>query len=125
MAKYFILSGSIAAFLGVALGAFGAHGLREQLSEKMMAVWQTGVQYHLIHAVALILVGILFHLFSGTGALKWAGYLFVLGIILFSGSLYLLAVLEIRKLGMITPLGGLSFLAGWLCVTYAAMNFKL
>lgn len=125
MAKFFILSGSIAAFLGVALGAFGAHGLREQLSEKMMAVWQTGVQYHLIHALALILVGVLIHLFSGTSALKWAGYLFLLGIILFSGSLYLLAVLELRKLGMITPVGGIMFLAGWLCVAYAAMNLKL
>ncbi len=119
MDKIFIAIGGFAAFLGVGLGAFGAHGLRERLSEQMQAVWHTGVNYHLIHALGLILVGILIHLFSGhnsagIGSLKLAGWLFLCGIILFSGSLYLLAIFEIRKLGMITPIGGLAFLAGWL-----------
>lgn len=122
MTKLFIVLGSASAFLGVALGAFGAHGLRDQLSERMMSVWQTGVQYHLIHALALVLIGVLIQFFSGTSALKWAGYLFFIGIILFSGSLYLLATLEIRKLGMITPVGGLAFLAGWLCLFIAAIK---
>ncbi len=114
MDKIFIAIGSFAAFLGVGLGAFGAHGLRDRLSDQMMTVWHTGVQYHLTHALGLILVGILIHLYPGTGSLKLVGWLFLLGIILFSGSLYLLAILEIRKLGMITPIGGLAFLAGWL-----------
>jgi len=114
MDKTFIAIGSFAAFIGVGLGAFGAHGLRDRLSEQMLAVWHTGVQYHMIHALGLIFVGVLIHLFSGVGSLKWVGWLFFLGIILFSGSLYLLAFFEMRKLGMITPLGGLAFLAGWL-----------
>lgn len=114
MDKLFIAIGSFAAFIGVGLGAFGAHGLRDRVSEQMLAVWQTGVHYHLIHALALILIGILIHLYSGITSLKLAGWLFLIGIILFSGSLYLLAVLEIRKLGIITPFGGAAFLAGWL-----------
>ena len=114
MDKLFIAIGSFAAFIGVGLGAFGAHGLKNRLSDQMMAVWHTGVNYHLIHAVALILVGILIHLYSSMGLLKLVGWMFLLGIILFSGSLYLLAIFEIRKLGMITPLGGLAFLTGWL-----------
>ncbi len=114
MDKLFITIGSFAAFVGVALGAFGAHGLRDRLSEQMMVVWHTGIQYHMIHALGLLLIGILIHLYSGIGSLKLAGWLFLVGIILFSGSLYLLAVLEIRKLGMITPIGGVAFLAGWL-----------
>ncbi len=116
MDKLFISIGSFAAFISVGLGAFGAHALRDRLSEQMLSVWQTGVQYHLIHAIAMVLVGVLINLYSGIGSLKYAGWLFLLGIILFSGSLYLLAVLEVRKLGMITPLGGLAFLAGWLVI---------
>lgn len=114
MDKLFIAIGSFAAFIGVGFGAFGAHGLRDRLSDQMMAVWQTGVQYQMIHALGLILIGILIHLYSGIGSLKLVGWLFFAGIILFSGSLYLLAIFEIRKLGMITPIGGLAFLAGWL-----------
>ncbi len=119
MDKLFIAIGSFAAFIGVGLGAIGAHGLRDRLSEQMLAVWHTGVQYHMIHALGLILIGILIHIYSGfgssgIGSIKLAGWLFLLGIILFSGSLYLLAILEIRKLGIITPLGGLAFLGGWL-----------
>lgn len=114
MDKLFIAIGSFTAFIGVGFGAFGAHGLRDRLSDQMMVVWQTGVHYQMIHALGLILIGILIHLYSGIGSLKLVGWLFVGGIILFSGSLYLLAIFEIRKLGMITPIGGLAFLAGWL-----------
>lgn len=119
--KLFIAMGSFTAFIGVGLGAFGAHGLRGRLSEQMLAVWHTGIFYHMIHALGLILVGILIHLYSSPGSagmssLKLAGWLFLTGIILFSGSLYLLSGLDIRKLGMITPIGGLAFLAGWLIV---------
>jgi len=121
MDKLFIAMGSFAAFIGVGLGAFGAHGLRNRLSEQMLAVWKTGVDYQMIHALGLILVGILIYLYTSHGAtgmalLKFAGWLFLLGIFLFSGSLYLLAILEIHKIGMITPFGGLAFLAGWLAL---------
>ncbi len=114
MAKFFIATGGFGAFLGVGFGAFGAHALRDRLSEQMLAVWQTGVLYQLIHALGLILIGVLIHLYSGIGSLKLAGWLLVSGIILFSGSLYLLALFEIRQFGMITPIGGLAFLVGWL-----------
>ncbi len=117
MDRLFISLGACSAFLAVGLGAFGAHALRGRLDEHMLAVWHTAVQYHLIHSVGLMLTGILVHLFSETGLLKLAGWLFALGIFLFSGSLYLLAIFEIRKLGMVTPLGGLAFLGGWLVLT--------
>jgi uncharacterized membrane protein YgdD (TMEM256/DUF423 family) len=97
-------------FVGVALGAFGAHGLRERLSPAMLEVYRTGVLYHLIHAVALLAVAL--------GADRLArpqavAILFSAGIVLFSGSLYALSITGARVLGMITPLGGLLFMAGW------------
>jgi len=120
MDKTFLLLGAVAAFLAVTLGAFGAHGLRARLSPEMMAVFQTGVQYHMYHALALILVaGILGHL---TGWLiRMAGWCFVGGIVLFSGSLYALAMTGVTVLGAITPIGGLLFLIGWACLALAAI----
>jgi len=97
-------------FLGVALGAFGAHGLRERLSPAMLEVYRTGVLYHLIHAVALLAVAL------GADRLarpRAVAALFTAGIALFSGSLYALSITGARALGMITPLGGLLFMAGW------------
>lgn len=109
----FLFAGAINGFFTVALGAFGAHALRGQVSDYHYTVFQTGVQYHSIHALALIALGItLFHIPS-----KWltrAGWLFLLGIALFSGSLYLLALTGSRPLGIITPLGGVSFLLAWI-----------
>jgi len=122
MDKLYIAMGSFAAFIGVGLGAFGAHGLRDRLSDHMLATWQTGVNYHLVHALGLILVGVILHLFQGTGSLKLVGWLFLTGIILFSGSLYLLAITGISKLGMITPFGGLAFLAGWLVLAMSMIK---
>ena len=120
MDKTFLLLGSLAAFLAVAIGAFGAHGLRGRLSPEMMAVFQTGVQYHMYHALALILVaGTMGHL-SGW-LIQTAGWCFVAGILFFSGSLYLLAVTGVTILGAITPIGGLLFLAGWACLAFAAI----
>ena len=120
MDKTFLLLGSLAAFLAVALGAFGAHGLRGRLAPDMLAVFQTGVQYPMYHALALILVaGIMGHL-SGW-LIQTAGWCFVAGIVLFSGSLYLLAVTGVTTLGAITPIGGLLFLAGWACLAFAAI----
>lgn len=120
MAKIFVMIGSICAFLGVALGAFGAHALRERLPADLMAVYQTGVSYHLVHALALVLVGALLRWLAPTTLVTWAGWLFLAGIVLFSGSLYVLSISGVRALGAITPFGGLSFLAGWALLAVAA-----
>lgn len=117
---YFIL-GSIAGFLAVALGAFGAHALRDKLPENRLAVYHTGVQYQMYHAFALVVVAILMSM-GHSSALNWAGSLFTAGIVLFSGSLYTLAVTGIRKLGAITPLGGLCFLAGWIALIVGGLK---
>lgn len=122
MSKFLLAGGGIAAFLGVALGAFGAHGLRGHLSEAMLAVYQTGVQYHLIHALALVLIGVLSQLMPDSQLLKAAGVAMLVGIILFSGSLYLLAVTEARWLGAVTPIGGSAFLLGWVLLTLAVIR---
>lgn len=103
--------GAVLGFLGVALGAFGAHALKSRLSSDMMLVWHTAVFYHLVHAVVLLAMG--FYAKSSGADLKIPGLLFAIGILLFSGSLYALALSGIKPLGAITPLGGLCFLAGW------------
>ena len=120
MDKTFLLLGALAAFLAVALGAFGAHGLRGRLSPEMLSVFQTGVQYHMYHALALILVSGIMGRMSGW-LIQTAGWCFVAGIVFFSGSLYLLAVTGVTILGAITPIGGLLFLAGWACLAFAAI----
>lgn len=112
--------GSLAMFLGVLLGAFGAHGLKSTLTEEGKAIWQTAVLYHLVHGLALLAVGWLATLKPHDALIPRAGWLFALGLLLFSGSLYLLAVTGLKKLGMITPLGGLAFLAGWACLALSA-----
>lgn len=120
MVKLFVMLGSALMFLGVALGAFGAHGLSAYLARHELAnTFETAVRYHMIHGLAI---------FAAAGAVgkwggalpTWAGYLFVAGIILFSGSLYLLVATRMRWLGAVTPLGGVAFLAGWLCLFLAA-----
>lgn len=123
MLRVFLLLAALAGFTGVALGAFAAHGLKGQLSAQYLAVFQTGVHYQLIHALALFGVALLAERLPGR-LLKAAGSLFVAGILLFSGSLYLLTLSGIGQLGMITPLGGLCFLAGWLCLGLAAWRAR-
>jgi len=113
MNRSFVSLGSGLAFLGVALGAFGTHGLKDRLSEANLKIWQTAVQYHLIHAVALVLIGLLAAQDSSRG-IRTAGWLMFTGILIFSGSLYALALTDIKWLGAITPLGGLAFLTAWL-----------
>lgn len=103
--------GSALMFLGVALGAFGAHMLRGRVSEYAMDVYKTGVLYHLVHALALFAVAWL--VAQGVAKVNLAGMCFAAGIVLFSGSLYALAITGVKALGAITPLGGLAFLAGW------------
>lgn len=118
-----LLSACIAGFLGVALGAFGAHGLKSVIDPTLMAAYQTGVQYHLVHAVTLMGVGIWQQVAQQqatcTRWLNRAAALLLAGIILFSGSLYLMAITGIRPLGIITPFGGTSWLIGWVMLAWA------
>jgi uncharacterized membrane protein YgdD (TMEM256/DUF423 family) len=120
MASLVVLAAAVLGFFAVALGAFGAHGLKATLSADMMAVYQTAVQYHVYHALALLLVGILMHSGVQHLSLRIAAVLFFVGVLVFSGSLYALAITEIKILGAITPIGGLMFLIAWACVAIAA-----
>ncbi|WP_018995242.1 DUF423 domain-containing protein [Thioalkalivibrio sp. ALJ2] len=119
MIRALVVIGALLAAIAVVLGAFGAHALQERLSERALATWDTGVQYHFIHALALLLLAALWsHLASG-----WAtasAVAFVLGILLFAGSLYALALGAPRVLGAIAPLGGTTFILGWLSLAIAA-----
>jgi uncharacterized membrane protein YgdD (TMEM256/DUF423 family) len=116
--RVFITVGALSGCLAVAAGAFGAHALRDRLSPEMLQVFQTGVTYQMYHALALVGVGILLARFSTDGSvwLTAAGWLFVGGSALFSGSLYLLSLSGTTWLGAITPLGGVAFLIGWLAL---------
>ncbi|UAW98265.1 DUF423 domain-containing protein [Halopseudomonas nanhaiensis] len=116
MAKILLLLASFSGFTGVALGAFAAHGLRNRLPENLLAAFQTGVQYQLWHTAALIGVALLLLRSPDNLLLKAAGMLFALGILLFSGSLYTLALSGIGKFGIITPMGGVLFLVAWICL---------
>jgi uncharacterized membrane protein YgdD (TMEM256/DUF423 family) len=107
--------GAVLGLLGVAAGAFGAHALRDRLPVDLLAAFETGARYQLIHALALVLVGLALERASSR-SLSLAGGLFVLGTCLFSGSLYALALSGVRLWGMVTPLGGLALLAGWLAL---------
>ncbi|MBF7729949.1 DUF423 domain-containing protein [Pseudomonas sp. N040] len=119
MARVFLLLAALGGFTGVALGAFAAHGLKARLSPEYLAVFQTGTHYQLVHSLALLAVALLLML-GAQPLLRVSGWLFALGILLFSGSLYLLTLTGIGQLGMLTPLGGLAFLGGWLCLGLAA-----
>ncbi|HSW53433.1 MAG TPA: DUF423 domain-containing protein [Sulfuricaulis sp.] len=118
-AKLFLILGGLNAALVVMLGAFGAHGLKAKLMAEMLAVYQTGVHYHLFHALGLLAVGILATQIADSVWLKWSGWLMLAGIILFSGSLYVLSVSGLRWLGMVTPFGGLAFIAAWIVFVIA------
>ena len=112
--------GALLALAAVALGAFGAHALKARLAPDMAAVWQTAVQYHGWHALALLAVGLVLIQRPDAAAVAVAGWLFVAGVALFSGSLYLLALTDTRALGAITPVGGAAFLAGWAAFAWGA-----
>ena len=119
--RLFLALGGVSAFIGVAAGAFGAHGLKSRVSAEMLVIFETGVRYQMYHAFALLFVAWVSSRFSGSAAAA-AGWLFVVGTILFSGSLYVLSLTETRWLGAITPLGGVAFLGGWLCLAWAALK---
>lgn len=111
--KLFLMLGSISGFLSVALGAFGAHALKEKLDDYSLGIFHTGVTYQTTHALALILVALLIKWYPDSTGLTWAGWSFIVGTLIFSGSLYTLAMTGIKVLGAITPIGGVLFLIGW------------
>ncbi|MCL4761848.1 MAG: DUF423 domain-containing protein [Burkholderiales bacterium] len=118
-ARAALVAGSLLLFAAVALGAFGAHALKARLTPDLQGVWQTAVQYHAWHALALLAVGLVLLVRPQAGA-GLAGWLFVAGIVLFSGSLYAMALTGVRGLGAVTPFGGVAFLAGWLAFAWSA-----
>ncbi|MBM4206845.1 MAG: DUF423 domain-containing protein [Gammaproteobacteria bacterium] len=122
MSSKFFNLGAFCAFLGVAFGAFGAHSLKAVLSPELMTVYQTGVTYQMWHSLGLIIVALVQHNISGSTAINRAGWLMFLGIVLFSGSLYLRVLLDQPVFGMITPLGGVCFLLAWLTLCFSARN---
>ncbi|WKA57929.1 DUF423 domain-containing protein [Planococcus shenhongbingii] len=120
--KFFLIAGAVNALLSVALGAFGAHMLEGRVADKYLDTWQTAVQYQMFHAVGLMVVGILMSssLIGTLSSLSWAGYLMLAGIIIFSGSLYVLSLTGISILGAVTPIGGVAFIVGWIMLIVAA-----
>ena len=121
--KVFLTAGALSGVLAVLLGAFGAHLLKNMISPDMLEVYKTGIQYQFYHTFALLAVGLQMN-FKPTKSLKWSGYLFIGGILVFSGFLYLLAITGIKSLGMIVPIGGLMFVAGWICMLIHLLNIK-
>ncbi|WP_101842335.1 DUF423 domain-containing protein [Halobacillus sp. Marseille-P3879] len=119
--KLFLLLGIINGFLAVALGAFGAHGLEGKVSEKSLGQWEKAVNYQMFHTMALFVTGLLLSKIQ-TGAISGAGWFFFIGILLFSGSLYIYATSGVKTFAMITPFGGLSFLIGWILLGYAVVK---
>ena len=122
MNKRFITIGTFIAAASVLLGAFGAHALKEMISPERLLTFETGIRYQFYHAFALIIVGIVYKEYSGK-LLKWSGILFLVGIFLFSGSLYLLSTLpQMKWAGPVTPLGGVCFISGWILFAMACIK---
>jgi uncharacterized membrane protein YgdD (TMEM256/DUF423 family) len=119
MSRFFLALGAFNAFLCVALGAMGAHVLKSILTPDMLTNFQIGVQYHFYHALGLLLVGLTLDRFPSSRTLKSSGFLMCAGILFFSGTLYVISLTELRVLGMIAPLGGISYMLSWLLFTYA------
>ncbi len=124
MLRGFLMLAAFFGFTGVALGAFAAHGLKNRLTPEYLTIFHTGVTYQLVHTLALFGVALLATQIQGR-LITWAGLSFTVGIVLFSGSLYLLTMTGISKLGIITPFGGLAFLIGWVCLGLAAWRLEL
>lgn len=123
MTKY-VKIGALAAMLAVAIGAFGAHALEDKLSADSMDVYHTGVQYHMFHAVGILIAALLIERLPRQNLVIWAARLLTAGIVIFSGSLYALALSDVKILGAITPIGGVAFIAGWICLALASRPQK-
>ena len=121
MDRFFLRAGAISGFLSVLAGAFGAHALRSRISPEHLVTFETGARYQMYHALALLAVAWMLSRGPDNRAL-WAGRLFIIGTALFSGSLYLIALTGVTGFGMVTPFGGLAFLAGWTCLALAAQR---
>lgn len=119
MGRLFIVTGAVFGFLAVAGGAFGSHALKNRLSSDMLQVFEVGVRYQMYHALALVLTGFILTRFQSP-ALNWAGGLFTAGVLIFSGTLYVLSLTGLRWLGAVTPVGGTALLIGWLCLAWGA-----
>lgn len=124
MQRFWLFAGAVSAFLSVSAGAFGAHALRGKLSPDLLTTFETGARYQMYHALALLAVGVI-GLHTQSLAAKVAGTSFILGTILFSGSLYVLALSGVRWLGAITPFGGVAFLVGWIALAVAALRMTI
>jgi uncharacterized membrane protein YgdD (TMEM256/DUF423 family) len=123
MNKTFLIIGAVLMALGVGLGAFGAHALKQKLSAEMMTVYKTAVEYHFYHALGLILIGILYQLYPSKMVMT-SGWVVFLGVILFSGSLYVLSITGIKWIGAITPIGGVAFIAGWVLLVIGIIKYS-
>jgi len=121
--KIVLLTGGLAMFLAVALGAFGAHGLKSRVDESMLAIWSTATQYQMIHGLAMLLCALIARSFDNPSFLI-CGFLFLAGMVFFSGSLYVLVLSNIRILGAVTPIGGVLFLVGWAYFAYLSWGLK-
>jgi uncharacterized membrane protein YgdD (TMEM256/DUF423 family) len=121
MDRTFLALGAISAAISVAAGAFGAHALKARLPADLLAIFETGARYHMYHAIGIVLAAWAASRFPGAAA-TWAGWLFLAGTVLFSGSLYALALSGVRALGAVTPLGGVAFIAGWIALAIAALR---
>lgn len=122
MSRLFITLAALSGFFAVAFGAFGAHALKNKFDEYSLGVYNTAVEYQFYHSLALLGVGLLALWVPHSGILKVSGFAFLAGILIFSGSLYILSFTGMKWLGAITPLGGLAFLVGWACIAWAALQ---
>ncbi|WP_240376275.1 DUF423 domain-containing protein [Bacillus piscicola] len=122
MWKVFVIIGALNAAAAVGFGAFGAHGLEGKLSERLMDVYQTAVQYQTMHALGLLAIGLIAAYAGSSASLSWAGWLLFAGILIFSGSLYTMAFTGISWLGAITPIGGVAFIIGWIMVVISVIK---
>lgn len=123
MMKIFIIIAAINGLLAVALGAFGAHGLEGKIPDKYLGTWKTAVQYQMFHATGLFIIALIASKLPQTGLILTAGWFMLAGIILFSGSLYVLSVTQVKILGAITPLGGVAFLTAWVLIIITAVKY--
>jgi uncharacterized membrane protein YgdD (TMEM256/DUF423 family) len=124
MSKMILLTAAVLLAVAVAVGAFGAHALKAKISPDLIQVYKTGVEYHFYHALGLLLVGVL-AVYHPSSLLNWSALFLVIGIILFSGSLYTMAVTGTRWLGAVTPVGGLSFITGWILLFMAVWKHEV
>ena len=121
--KIFIIIGAALAGLSVAFGAFGAHILERMLEPRYLEIWEKGVTYQMLHAIGILIVGVLLGKLPGNSLLSWSGWLMLIGVIIFSGSLYVLSFTKIGVLGAITPIGGVSFIVAWILMIVAAVKY--